>query len=123
MIDLILSGNNYELNDKIKEYVDQKIGELEKYVPKDRRDGVISKVTLTLDESGREDNQCVCEATIQLPGAMMEAREATLNMFAAVDIVEAKLKAQIMKYKTKHSPKQNRAKQFIAKLRRADEQA
>jgi putative sigma-54 modulation protein len=117
MIELSLSGNNYELNEKIREYVEEKIGELDKYVPRTKRDGLMAKITLTLDESGREDNQCICEATIQLPGVMVEAREATLNMFAAVDIVEAKLKAQVLKYKTKHSPKQNRAKRFIAKIR------
>ncbi len=123
MIELTVSGNNYDLNEKINEYVQDKIAELEKYIPKNKRDGVKGTVILTLDESGREDNQCICETTIQLPGAIVEAKEATLNMFAAVDIVEAKLKAQIMKYKTKHSPKQNRAKRFLAKLRPIEEQA
>ena len=121
MIELSVSGNNYDLNEKIQEYIEEKIGELDKYVPRTKRDGLMAKITLTLDESGREDNQCICEASIQLPGALIEAREATLNMFAAVDIVEAKLKAQALKYKTKHSPKQNRAKIFISKLRRSSE--
>lgn len=123
MIELQISGNNYELSEKITDYVEEKIGELEKYLPKDRREGVKGSVTLTLDESGREDNQCVCEAKIPVKGAVIEAREATLNMFAAVDIVEAKLKAQIIKYKAKHSPRQNRAKIFVSKLmRRGDEE-
>lgn len=121
MIELTISGNNYELNDKIREYVEEKIGELERFIPRQRRDGVMAKVTLTLDESGREDNQCVCEVGMQLPGALIEAKEATLNMFAAVDIVEAKLQAQLLKYKQKHSPKQNRAKRFMVKMRGADE--
>jgi ribosomal subunit interface protein len=120
MIDVNMGGNNYDLNDKIREYVQNKIGELDKYVPRTKREGIKAKVTLTLDESGREDNQCICEAAIQLPGALVEAKEATLNMFAGVDIVEAKLKAQVMKYKQKHSPKQNRARRFIAKLRGTD---
>ncbi len=123
MIELTVSGNNYELNEKIHEYIQEKIAELDKYVPKNKRDGVKGSIILTLDESGREDNQCICQTTIQLPGALIEAKEATLNMFAAVDIVEAKLKAQIMKYKAKHSPKQNRAKRFLAKLRPVEEQA
>ena|SRR5665213_2521957 len=122
MIELAVSGNNYELAEKITEYVEEKIGELDKYVPRAKRDGLKGTVTLTLDESGREDNQCVCEVTIQLPGAVVEAHEATLNMFAAVDIAEAKLKVQLQKYKAKHSPRHNRAKVILNKLHRGEEE-
>jgi ribosomal subunit interface protein len=123
MIALDVRGNGYDLNEKISEYVEEKIGGLEKYLPKAHREGVLGHVILTLDHSGREDNQCVCEARIQVKGATLEAKEATINMFAAVDIVEAKLKAQVIKYKAKHSPTQNRAKIFVAKLFRQDDPA
>ena len=118
MIDLKVSGNNYELTDKIIEYAGEKIGRLEKYLPKGARDGVSGNVTLTLDQSGREDNQCICEVIIPVRGTTLQAKEATMNMFAAVDIAEAKIKAQIIKYKQKHSPKQNQAKRFVFKLLR-----
>ncbi|MBW3537976.1 ribosome-associated translation inhibitor RaiA [Candidatus Parcubacteria bacterium] len=118
MIQLKVSGNNYDLSDKIVDYVNRKIGGLEKYLPRGARDGVRGSVTLVIDESGREDNQCICEAIIQVPGATLQSKEATRNMYAAVDIVEAKLKAQIHKYKDKHSPRQNRAKVFVSKLLR-----
>ncbi|HSH31356.1 MAG TPA: ribosome-associated translation inhibitor RaiA [Candidatus Saccharimonadales bacterium] len=118
MIRLDVSGNNYDLGDKIVAYVNKKIGGLEKYLPRSAREGVHGRVTLVIDESGREDNQCVCEAIINLPGATLQSKEATRNMFAAVDIVEAKLKAQVHKYKDKHSPRQNRAKVFVSKLLR-----
>jgi putative sigma-54 modulation protein len=118
MIQLNVSGNNYELTDKIREYVDDKIGKLERYLPKNSREGAHGNVTLTLDESGREDNQCVCEIEISAGGGHFEAREATLNMFAAIDIVEAKLKAQIGKFKDKHSPHQHRGQIFVDKLLR-----
>lgn len=116
MIELQVSGNNYDLNDNITKYVEDKIGDLDKYLPRKKREGVKGTVTLTNDQSGREDNQSICEANIWVKGATLEAREATSNMYAAVDIVEAKLKAQIVKYKAKHSPRQNRAKKFVAKL-------
>lgn len=124
MIELQVGGDNYELNDKIKDYVEGKIGELEKFLPKKARDGVKGRVTLTLDISNREGNQCICEAQIPIRGTVLEAREATLNMYAAVDICAAKLKAQILKYKAKHGPRQNRAKVFVSKLmRRSAEEA
>lgn len=118
MIELQIQNDGYELTDNILEYVHTKIGGLEKYLPKAKRDGVKGHVILSLDQSGREDNQCVCEVQIPVKGAVLEAKEATINMFAAVDIVEAKLKAQIFRYKAKHSPTQNRAKIFVAKILR-----
>lgn len=120
MIQLTVKGSNYDLNEKISEYVDDKIAALDKYLPKNKRDGVSGHVILTLDESGREDNQCRCEVRIEVKGATLEAKEAAINMFAAVDIVQAKLKSQILKYKAKHSPKQNRAKIFVSKLFRGE---
>ncbi len=124
MIELQIGGNNYELGDKIKEYVEEKIGELEKFLPKRVRDGVKGSVTLTMDVSGREGNQCICEASIPVKGTVLEAREATINMYAAVDICAAKLKMQMLKYKAKNSPRQNRAKIFVSKLmRRSAEEA
>ncbi|MFI5240527.1 MAG: ribosome hibernation-promoting factor, HPF/YfiA family [Candidatus Saccharimonadia bacterium] len=116
MIQLQISGNNYELNDNIVDYVETKIGELEKYLPRSVRDGVRATVTLITDQSGREDNQSICEVAILVKGSKLQAREATINMFAAVDIVEQKLKSQILKYKQKTSPRQNRAKIFVSKI-------
>jgi putative sigma-54 modulation protein len=118
MIKLNVSGNNYELTDKIREYIDEKIGRLEKYLPKNAREGVHGTIILTLDESGREDNQCVCEVDIKAGTGSFQAKEATLNMFAAIDIVEAKLKAQIGKFKDKHNPQQHRGQIFVDKLLR-----
>ena len=118
MIKLSVGGKNYELNDKIVEYTHKKIGSLEKYLPKQVREGIHGSVTLIMDQSGREHNECVCEVNINVPGAHLQAKEATHNMFAAVDIAEAKIKAQMLKYKDKHSPKHGRAKVFLAKILR-----
>jgi putative sigma-54 modulation protein len=115
MMQLRISGNNYELTEKIKEYAQKKIGNLDKYLPKNDKDAAAS-VTLTMDPSGREDNQCVCEAHIKSGGADFEAKEATMNMFAAIDIVEAKLKSQILKHKEKTSPKSSQRSRWLNKL-------
>lgn len=121
MIQLHLKGNNFDLSDKIKDYVEDKIGSLDRYLPRKSREAQ-GAVTLSIDPSGREDNQCVCEATIKLPGATLQSKEATINMYAAIDIVEAKIKAQLMKYKDKHSPRLNQRQKWLNKvLRRAVE--
>ncbi len=99
-MNLHLSTDNFELKPKIKAYANEKIGGLEKYLPKPARSATV-QITLGEDQSGREDNRYYCEVIMRVPGATIQAKEATLNMFAAVDIVEAKIKSQILKYKTK----------------------
>jgi putative sigma-54 modulation protein len=119
MIKLQVSGRNYELSDKITGYVNDKIGALDKYLPRNNRQASGS-VTLETDVSGREDNQCVCEVVIRVPGSVLQAKEATVNMYAAIDIVEAKIKSQILKYKDKHSPKLNQRQRWLNKMLRRE---
>jgi len=96
-----LGGHNFELDNKVRDYVTEKIGALEKYLPKVARDGASAAVTLEEDPSGREDNRFVCDAVMTVAGAKLVSREGTVNIYAAIDIVEAKLKAQLAKYKQK----------------------
>lgn len=115
MIQLQITGRNYDLDKKITKYVNDKFGSLDKYIRK-YASGAQGSVILEIDKSNREDNECVCDVTIELPGQKIHAREATLNMYAAVDICEAKLKIQVLKYKDKHTPANNRGRKFIGKL-------
>src|SRR5688572_23042023 len=119
MITLKVSGNNFELSKKVVDYVNDKIGQLDKYLPKNAKQAG-GRVTLSLDPSGREDNQFVCEAHIEVPSALLQSKEATINIYAAIDIVEAKLKAQVLKYKDKHSSKNGRKQIWMNKLLRRD---
>ncbi|HEU5187961.1 MAG TPA: hypothetical protein VFT87_05685, partial [Candidatus Saccharimonadales bacterium] len=52
--------------------------------------------------NNRLGNKYECEVILSVPDRHITAKEATLNMFAAVDIVEAKLKNVCVKYKQAH---------------------
>jgi ribosomal subunit interface protein len=104
------------VDDKLRDYLDQKIGGLDKYLPRHRRDGIFGSVVLDHDESLTQDRQCTCEVTLEIPGERMQAREATINMYAAIDICEAKLKSQILTYKSKLEPAKNRRQRLMAKV-------
>jgi putative sigma-54 modulation protein len=112
MITLHISDNHFEIDDKITEYIQEKIGGLDRYLPKVNKNAS-GKVILRTDPSGREDNQYVCEVTLEVPGPNLVAKEAAINMYTAIDIVVAKLKAQALKYKEKHATKPNRAKTIM----------
>lgn len=101
MIKCDVTGRNYEVDDKLRAYVDEKIGGLEKYLPRQVRESALCNVVLEDDPSGREDNRYVCEAVLTVQGTKLVSREGTVNSYAAVDIVEAKLRSQLATYKDK----------------------
>jgi len=118
MIKLHITTKNFELTDKITAYTERKIGRLDRYLPRGMKD-IEGRVILELDPSGREDNKYICEALLEVPGPNLEARDATLSMFAAIDIVEAKLRVQIRKLKERNGVgRLRRSKAVINRLLR-----
>lgn len=93
-----------DLDPVLKKYALRKIGKLDRYIPMKIRKSVHGEVKL-LQQQGKADKneRHTCEVVLHLPNGTITAKESTLNMFAAIDIVEAKLKNQLSKYKDKHS--------------------
>jgi ribosomal subunit interface protein len=103
MIRCDINGRSANLDEKMKEYIEEKIGGLDKYLPRRARENVLADVTLEDDANGREDNRYVCEVIVTVDGTKIISREATVNLYAAIDICEAKLKVQFAKYKDKRT--------------------
>ncbi len=95
------SGINLDLGDDIKKYIARKIGRLDKFMPRHARQSAHAEAKLR-ETNNRLGNKYECEVILYVPGGPIQAKEATLNMFAAVDIVEAKLRNQLIKYKSAH---------------------
>ena len=95
------SGINLELDADLKKYIDRKIGRLDRYMPRHARKTVHAEVKMR-ETGNKAGDKYTCEVVLHLPGGQVTAKESTLNMFAAVDIVEAKLKNQLKKYKEAH---------------------
>lgn len=117
MIKIQIKGRNYELTDNVKAYVNKKIGRLDKYLPRGHKP-TSCEVEIFDDPSGREGNNFVCTAVVMVPKATLQASEATATPHASVDIVEAKLRQQMQKYKAKHAPSKFRLKEWL--LRRVE---
>lgn len=122
MIKLDITARNFEADAAIKDYVEDKVGGLERFIPRQMRASAYATVTLFEDASGREDNRFVCEAILHVEGHQFMATEGTLNMYAAADIVEAKLKAQLSDFKDKVA-RPHRGKGVVERLLRRDEAA
>ncbi|HSX46557.1 MAG TPA: HPF/RaiA family ribosome-associated protein, partial [Patescibacteria group bacterium] len=72
-----------------------------RYVSRHARESLHVEVILK-EEMLKTKKNCICEVIVHLPKDTITTKESTINMFAAVDIVEAKLKNQLKKYKAMH---------------------
>ncbi len=113
---LEIHGIHAEVDKKLHDYVIKKIGKLDHYTNKKVRESIHAEVFLK-ESKVKTRKECTCEVVMHLPKDTITTKETTINMFAAVDIVEAKLKNLLKKYKdTHHSAQLHR--RLYAKLRR-----
>lgn len=96
-----ITGVKFSLDDTTKKYVTKKIGRLDRYLPKHARRS--ASVQVKLKEINREHgNKYEAEVIFNVPDRRLTAHDSTMNMLAAIDIVEAKLVTQLKKYKEIH---------------------
>lgn len=99
---LEINGVHAVLTEDLKKYITKKIGKLDRYMPRHARESAHAEIYVKeIMIKAKKEN--VCEVILHLPGSTLTTKEATINMFAAVDIVEAKLKNQLRKYKETHN--------------------
>ena len=98
---LEISGIHYEISDDLLKYITKKIGSLDKYAERHARTSLHAEVKLK-ESKTKDKKQCQCEVIMHLPHGNITVSESTINMFAAVDIVESKLKNQLSESKKKH---------------------
>jgi putative sigma-54 modulation protein len=93
-----ITGIHADVEPEVAKYVKKKIAKLDSYIPKHARKSAHAEVRLK-EEKVKTKKQSTCEVTMYLPNEVITAKETTVNMYAAVDIVEEKLKSQLRKYK------------------------
>lgn len=93
-----ITGIKYEVSTKTQKYVLNKLGKLDRYVPTHVRKSMSASVKLR-QVNQEHGNKYEAEVIVQVPNKTITAKDSTMNMMAAVDIVEAKLIAQLRKYK------------------------
>lgn len=112
---LEIAGQQLEVTPRLHTYVKNKIGKLDRYVSRHARESLHAEVKLKESKS-KNQQQCKCTVIIRLPKETIEASETTVNIFAAVDIVEAKLRTQLKKYKETHESARLR-RRFYERMR------
>ncbi|SFM23150.1 putative sigma-54 modulation protein [Gracilibacillus orientalis] len=105
-------GENVEVTSAIKEFVERKIGKLERYFDTPPTSDVNVNISVYNDEQQ-------IEVTIPMTNLLLRAEEHHVDLYAAIDLVVDKLERQIRKHKTKVNRKfrqQGAAKHVFAEL-------
>lgn len=93
-----ITGVKYDIDDTTKKYVIKKVGRLDRYLPRHARKSATADVVLK-EVNRANGNKYEAEIILNVPDKVLTAKDTTVNMLAAVDIVEAKLATQLRKYK------------------------
>ncbi len=91
---LNLTGHHMDLTDALRNYVNEKLGRLERYFDK------VGNVHVVLSV---EKNRQKAEATMHVNGADLFANSEGDDMYAAIDALSDKLHRQLKKHKEKLS--------------------
>lgn len=115
---IAITGVKYDLDDTTKKYVTTKIGRLDRFLPRHARKSVSAEVKLK--EVNRDHgNKYEAEIILHVPDKQLTAKDSTLNMLAAIDIVEAKIVSQLRKYKDTHIGHTGKPRSVLSRFKRS----
>lgn len=99
-----ITGSNYKVEESLRKYIQKRIGKLDKYLPRGYKKDVVARVVVTEMNKTKGDKYEIAVA-MEIPGGkMLNAKDECSNLFAGVDLVEAKLTGQIRRFKLEAQP-------------------
>lgn len=99
-----ISGSNYKPEESFKKYTIKRIGKLDRYLPRGNKKDVVAKIVVT-EVNRAHGNKYEISANLEIPGGkVISAKDECSNVFAGIDILEAKLTGQIRRFKIESNP-------------------
>lgn len=99
MIKYSIRGENIEVTDSIRNYVESKLGKIEKYFY--AKQTLDARVNLKV----YREKTAKVEVTILVDSIMLRAEDVSQDMYGSIDLVTDKIERQIRKNKTKIAKK------------------
>ena len=93
-----VTGIAYIVDEKTHKYVLNKIGKLDRYLPRHARKSASAEIRIR-KITGKRIDKFEVEATIDVPDKIILAKQSSIHLLTAVDDIEAKLATQLRKYK------------------------
>lgn len=119
-MNIIIKGTNLELHEDLKNYVNEKIGGLAKFIDNDNADtsGVTARVELAKTTQHHQQGDIYkAEVNLQLPKKMLRNVVESDDIYKSIDDVKDELKIMINEYKGARTSKIRRGARMIKKLK------
>ena len=94
-MDIVVRGKNVAVTDRVQDYVEKKVGKLERYLP------IIdeARMELSQEETRSAQHRMIAQLTVRSRGKVLRAEERDQDLFAAIDLVAEKMQRQITRFK------------------------
>ena len=109
-MDIIVHGRNVEINDWIQEYVEKKVGKLERYLP----NITDVRAELTHSPTRAASDRYTAQITMWADGQILRAEESTSDIFASIDATVDKIYRQIRRFKGRRYKSKRRASAAVS---------
>jgi putative sigma-54 modulation protein len=120
-MNIIIKGTNLELHNDLKDYAEEKIGGLKKFLEDIDLDGnrVMARIELAKTTQHHHQGDIYkAEVNLQLPKKMFRSVVESDDIYKAIDDVKDELKIMINEYKTERIDKSRRGHKVIKDLKR-----
>ncbi len=104
-MDMIVHGRNVEVSERLEEYVEKKVGKMERYLPSANE----ARVELAHNESRAASDRYTAQITIWSNGQILRAEESTNDIFTSIDASADKMYRQIRRFKGRRYHNKRRA--------------
>jgi putative sigma-54 modulation protein len=115
---ITVSGVKYNVDEQTKKYIEKKIGRLDRFLPRHARKSATAEVKLR-EVNRDKGNKYEAEVILSVPEKQITAKDSTMNVLAAVDIVEAKLANQLRRYKETHVGHIGKTRAILSRFKRS----
>lgn len=112
-----IAGKNLEITDSLHNYVEKKIGRLDRYLP----NITDARVELAVENTRAARDSQIAQVTLRTKQAILRAEEASADMFASIDAVVEKIQRQVDRYKGKRWSKRGGESEDMMALPAEDE--
>ncbi len=94
-MEIVVRGRNVNVTERVQEYVEKKVGKLERYLP------IIdeARMELSQEDTRSAQHRMIAQLTVRSRGKVLRAEERDQDVFAAIDLVTEKMQRQITRFK------------------------
>ncbi len=114
-----ITGKNLEVSDSLREYVEKKIGRLDRYLPNINE----ARIELSVENARAAEDRQVAQVTVRTKQAILRAEERSADMFASIDAVMDKMQRQVEHYKGKRWSKRAPAEGAVTTAENPEEES